>query len=235
MELPQRVLYDAVAERTAKMTVSHAVFTTFALDPQSFENDILPVIFDIPLRATNRIRLAQLEDALLGLPGGVALFFDPRALMDQAARLNVQRVQVTPPRGYFHPKITLILGTDSRLLPHLVCSIASANLTEAGWQTNLETAHLLEFDAGTPHPGAEPLNRLLKWLLRQPGTTQAAKQVTSPVSEFLSQIPASRKKRVAGRVLDQVWVGGVRAQKLWVSGYTTASPLVAISKRSPQP
>ena len=212
VSLPSQVMYDAVATAIGTDAVAHAVFTTFSFEPEHFELEILPVLFGIPLGGSPRVRRAQLEDALSSLRGHVSVFYDPSALSGERTQLDVSRVAVHHARGVFHPKLVVLLCEDPDGGQRVVCSVASANLTEAGWQRNLEAGHVLEIVPGQAHHAAAPLVRLLVWLKKGAAVSEAAATSLDEISWLLRTCDQPGRRRRLGRPLDQLWVGGTSAQ-----------------------
>ena len=62
---PQNVLSQSLTEAIGVGRVRTAVFITYEFDPEFFELNILPLLFDRGLHPkSNNIRRAQLEEAL---------------------------------------------------------------------------------------------------------------------------------------------------------------------------
>ena len=148
--MERRVLSEAFQQAMEGRRLLAAVFLTFRFDPGFFEQEILPVFFDIPLSHAPIARVLHLADALR-TSGPVAVYYDRRALEagSAPARTDFAKIGITHRTGYFHPKNVLLLldrGNGSRERSLIVASL-SANLTRAGWWENLEVAH---FEVATP-------------------------------------------------------------------------------------
>jgi hypothetical protein len=132
-EIPRRVLSDELQGVIRGRGLRAAVFLTFRFDPGFFEQEVLPVFFDISLSHVPEIRLINLAEALLKVDG-VAVYYDRIGLEagSRSSKLDVQRVAVSHPTGYFHPKNILLLVEDDEKNTALIVASLSANLTRAG-------------------------------------------------------------------------------------------------------
>lgn len=147
--IPTHVLSDHFADLMQGRRPVCAVFVTFRFDPGFFEQEVLPLIFDVPLSHSPVLRLLQLEEPLRGVTGGVAVYYDQNGLVSESGRatLDVQRIPIRKHRGVFHPKNAFLLLEDvqpdeqGERRRMLVVTSMSANLTRAGWWENLEACH----------------------------------------------------------------------------------------------
>jgi len=80
--IPRAVLTEALREKINGRRVLAAVFCTFRFEPGFFEQEVLPVLFDVQLHQVPAIRRLQLEEALRPLSGKVAVYYDPRAVVE---------------------------------------------------------------------------------------------------------------------------------------------------------
>lgn len=167
-ELPQAQLSRTFEDALAGRRVHAAVFTTFQFDPEFFEQEILPVFLDTPMSHVAAVRSVQLEDALRGIPGGVAVYYDPNGLIPAggSAKQDVRRIPVRV-RGIFHAKNVLLLvnstpGQEGAASGRsLLVATLSANLTKAGWWQNVEVFHIEEMPAGIASRMRQPLESFL--------------------------------------------------------------------------
>jgi hypothetical protein len=150
--IERKVLSEAFQEAIGSWRLRSAVFLTFRFDPGFFEQEILPIFFDIPMSHAPLARVLHLVDKLRET-GPIAVYYDRRALEAGAApaRTDFQRIGVIHRTGYFHPKNALLLiestasdsdeaGKANR--KRLVVGSMSANVTRAGWWENVEVAHI---------------------------------------------------------------------------------------------
>jgi hypothetical protein len=161
--IPQSVLFDELRRVIGSSVVRTAVFLTFQFDPEFFETEILPVLFDRTLSHAPPVRLVQLHDAILELQG-LAVYYDARALTADAkpARLDYARIGLTRSTGYFHPKNVFLLVRDPETeTDSLILVTLSANLTRAGWWENVEVAHIEEVAEGAVSTLRDDLMSLL--------------------------------------------------------------------------
>jgi len=151
IDVPHAVLSEHFSEHMQGRRVLHAVFTTFQLEPAFFEEEVLPVFFDLNFHHVSKIRVAQLEDALRTSGAKIAIYYDPNGLItsgEGSAKLDIARIPVRRRGGLFHPKDVLVLveelePTDDGTHPqHLVVATMSANMTKAGWWQNVEACHV---------------------------------------------------------------------------------------------
>lgn len=151
-DIPREVLSEHFQERMRGRRLVSAIFTTFTFDPGFFEQEVLPVFFDLPLSHASAIKLVQLEDALRSVRGSIAVYYDENGLEPDAvpARLDVRRIAVPQRTGIFHPKNVFVLveSTEPDQAGHheqiLLVACMSANLTRAGWWENVEAVHVEE-------------------------------------------------------------------------------------------
>jgi hypothetical protein len=80
----------------------------------------------------------------------------------RSSKLDVQRVAVSHPTGYFHPKNLLLLVEDDEKNTVLIVAALSANLTRAGWWQNVEVAHIEEIKAGETCSFRDDLRALVR-------------------------------------------------------------------------
>lgn len=169
------VLSERIEEAIGGRAVDAAVFTTFRFEPGFFEEEVLPTLFDQSFSHVAPIRLGQLEDRLKSL-GPIAVYYDRQGLMGGgSASLDVARIGMGRPTGYFHPKVILVLVSDlesGENRQSLVTAFLSANLTRAGWWENVEGVVVRELRAGQASPLRDDLLRFLDAIAIEEGTGQ---------------------------------------------------------------
>lgn len=208
-EIPHEVLSEHFQERMRGRRLLSAVFLTYQFDPGFFEQEVLPVLIDVPLSHSAAIRLVQLEDALRALPGEVAVYYDANGLVTGdagSARLDVRRVPVRHRTGIFHPKNVFMLaepedeeeGADARAQTLIVASL-SANLTRAGWWENVEACHVEEVADGEKTHLKDDLAAFLE-RLRHKTSAPDEHHALQDILAFLRRASPRRQKSAAGRL-----------------------------------
>ena len=153
---PTAVLSDELKSVVAGRQLRAAVFLTFQFEPEFFEQQVLPLFFDVSLSHAEAIKRVQMEDLLRDVPHGVAVYYDQNGLVADAkpARLDVRRIAVRHATGIFHPKNVFALvealepDEDGQPAQTLIVASMSANLTRAGWWENVEVCHIEELREG---------------------------------------------------------------------------------------
>jgi hypothetical protein len=113
--IPREVLSEHFQKQMEGHVLKTGVFLTFRFDPGFFEQEILPVFLDVPLSHEPPLRLVQLEDAVRERVDHLAVYYDPRGVeaRENSAKLDVRRIPVSWPTGYFHSKNVLLLVEDA--------------------------------------------------------------------------------------------------------------------------
>jgi len=219
-EIPHAVLSEALSERIADRRVVSAIFVTYKFEPAFFEQEILPVLLNVPLSHATAIRLLQLEDSLRSLPGEVAVYYDAKGLIStgtDSAKLDVRRIPILHSTGIFHPKNVFLLlesgsvaheGPPQRAL--LVASL-SANLTRAGWWENVEVCHFEEITEGDKTGLKDDLIEFLETLRRRARAGDTANSAISDVLSFLQKQAQQRMLRSAGALLHTRFYAGTES------------------------
>ncbi len=151
-DIPHEVLSEALQRTIGDARVEVAVFLTFRFDPGFFEQEVLPVLVDLPSQAPE-VRLIMLEEALRDQIRHAAVYYDRNGLDagTVSAKLDVRRIPITQ-HGFFHPKNVLLLVEDANgahpPAHRLIVATMSANLTRAGWWENVEVCHFEEVSSG---------------------------------------------------------------------------------------
>lgn len=175
-EIPRKVLSEHLQEQLKGRRLVSAVFLTFQFDPGFFEQEVLPVLLDVPLSHAVTVRLLQLEDALRSVSGQIAVFYDVNGLVASdsgSAKLDVQRIPVRHPTGIFHAKNVFILAEanepdeDGARARSLLAATMSANLTRTGWWENVEACHTEEIGEGEHSSLRADIASLLNGLRRR--------------------------------------------------------------------
>ena len=129
------VLREQLAERIAEPEkIECSLFTTFGFNPNFFENNILPLVFNIEDGSEVRRRL-QINDRLISSP--CAVFYDSSTQPSGGGNYRYQAKGVHIRGRFFHPKNIIIAGNWQKE-PRVFVSASSANLTREAWAGNEE-------------------------------------------------------------------------------------------------
>ena len=211
-EIPRAVLSERFQEHMRGRRLKSAVFLTFRFDPAFFEQEVLPVLLDIPLSHVGAIRLLQLEDALKSNVDEIAVYYDRGALIGDPAKLDIRRTPVSRRTGFFHPKNVLALAEDIEPdeggyhCRHLIVAAMSANLTRAGWWENVEACHIEEVSEGQRCGYRNDLRQLARQLKREspPGEEHRALQ---QIQRFLTRVDQRKKSKTEGAFHSRLYTG----------------------------
>lgn len=215
MSFAHGVLSKAFEDRIGGRRVLTALFLTFEFEPEFFELEVLPVLFDQAYGHEANLRLVQLEDSLRALEAPVAIYYDRNGLRaDQGGcRLETHRIPMHLTTGIFHAKNVFVLvenpadpERDRPATRSLLVATMSANLTRTGWWSNVECCHIEELAADARTWFKEPLTALLR-RLRQRAQAQTEHPALDAVLQFLRGTKA-RERRTAGKPLVAFWDGG---------------------------
>lgn len=133
--------------------VKTALFFTFEFDPGFFESEVLPLLFTEGFAHEARIRVAQLQP-MLNQINHLAVYYDKRALREGvSAQLDYEKHALVRKSGVFHAKNAFLIvendwERDREEGDSLIILTTSANITEGGWWTNVEAAHITEIPQG---------------------------------------------------------------------------------------
>lgn len=152
----------AIGERK----VERAFFSTYCMDPDFFELDVLPLLLGDPALSTDEaFRYHQLQSLMSDCSGRFAVaydfdVFDPR----YTTKLEVDYIPVRVDAACQHAKIAVIEVSDSNGGTALILAAGSFNLTRAGWWTNIEVGHWVELSSRhAPGNIVKPLAAALKY------------------------------------------------------------------------
>lgn len=214
---PREILSEHIQERLKGRRVLAAAFLTFKFEPGFFEQQVLPVILDVPVSHAEKVRVAQLEEALLKMKVDIAVYYDANGLVDGStgsAKLDVRRIPVRLRTGIFHPKNVLLLVEDEPAEEKaerprtLVVGCLSANLTRAGWWENIEACHFEEIAENDKSLLKGELTVFLESLIRRSdpqGDHRAAREILS----FLRRVDSRERRSTDGRLHPQFYGGKV--------------------------
>lgn len=213
--IERRVLSDAFQQCMQGWRLRAAVFLTFRFDPGFFEQEVLPLFFDIPLSHAPLARVLHLADALRET-GPIAVYYDRRALESGAAsaRTDYQRIGLGHRTGYFHPKNAFLLVEGAEQLPgaapgrqrRLVVASLSANLTRAGWWENVEVAHVEHVDEKQPCGFRDDLLALFA-LLRRQSPIETDHAALDEIHAFVRTLEQDGQRLSGGLLLPRLFTG----------------------------
>ena len=129
--------------------VERAFFSTYCVDPDFFELDVLPLLLGDPALSTDEtVRYHQLQSLMSDSCGRFALaydfdVFDPR----YTTRLEVDYIPIRVDGACQHAKLAVIEVSDVSGDTALILAAGSFNLTRAGWWTNIEVGHWVELSS----------------------------------------------------------------------------------------
>lgn len=214
--IERQVLSEAFQSALQGWKLRSAVFLTFRFDPAFFEQEVLPVFFDISLSQVQQARVLHLADALR-TTGPIAVYYDRQALEPGSgpARTDFQRIGLHHTRGYFHPKNVLLLverpEDDAKTgepagQRRLVVASMSANLTRAGWWENVEVAHIESVDDRSECSFAADLLELLS-RVRRMSPAGADHAALDEITAFARRLDAAAQRLSEGRLLPRMYSG----------------------------
>jgi hypothetical protein len=218
IEIPHEVLSEHLQDRMRGRRVVCAVFTTFQFEPGFFEQEVLPVFFDLNLSQAPAIRLVQLEDSLRASDARIAVYYDANGLITSggdSAKLDIVRIPVRHRTGIFHSKnvFALVENTDADESGNhpraLLVATMSANLTRAGWWKNVEACHVEEIaERGSSRLRAGLLDYIASMRHRVPaGVDHAA---LDGIHEFVKQTSQGSFRSINGE-LQAHFYGGTQS------------------------
>jgi len=117
-------------------TIDTAVFTTFNFQPDFFENNVLPALFDIEDRREGRRRV-QVNHQLS--KSEVCVLYDASTAPNGGGIYRYQKFGIFLSGRFFHPKLIFIAGIhQDNDNPWIYLAVSSGNLTLSGWGKNQE-------------------------------------------------------------------------------------------------
>jgi hypothetical protein len=214
--IERKVLSEAFQEAMEGWRLRAGVFLTFRFEPGFFEQEILPIFFDIPLSHAPLARVLHLADMLRG-SGPIAVYYDRRALVSGGppARTDFQRIGVSHRTGYFHPKNILLLvesnteesrAADEVRGTSLIVASMSANLTQAGWWENVEVAHIERIEEGVPCGFREELLSLIS-LLRRVSAEGTDHIALEEIHSFVRRLEQDPQRLSGGLLIPRLYSG----------------------------
>lgn len=209
--MERRVISEAIQEAIGQRTVTQLLFCTHDLDPEFFEQEVLPVFIGNDLKHNRRTRAVQLDYAIRQGEIGIDVYYENRALAahEGAARLGWSRHKMTGTHGgVFHPKLVLALCEDTGGQERLLVCVLSANLTRGGWWHNVECGDIEVIEDANRHSFVGALRHLVDLLnTRRTYQGQSPASATAAIRKFLERQQGYIHKSTGGRLRPQLLAG----------------------------
>ena len=141
--IKKQTVSNVLKEGIAGRKVTDAVFTSFTLEVDFFELEVIPELLSdtYQFSLTENMKRYELDHIWSKSPINVDVFYDKYAFnFVHAPLLECNYIPVSIPSKAFHPKITVLLLEDSTVL----VLVGSNNLSYSGWWENIETINLFE-------------------------------------------------------------------------------------------
>lgn len=242
--IPSKVLSQHVRECLSGRRVTAGVFMTFTLEPAFFEEEIVTLLAGDALIQEPKLRLLQLEEALRGDIGPIAVYYDQAGLRpDGGKTLDIRYVPVRAKAGVFHPKLVLLLTepTDpgGKLDAALICGVLSANLTKSGWWSSVECAHFEVVSDEEVCAFRDDLRRFLREVRRLGGRDQDHESLERIEAWLRNHTKSSLHSTIEGRLRTRLVAGtqplldfleDVRGEKLHGASLEIIAPFIDESK-----
>ena len=167
----------------------------------------------------------------------MAVYYDFGALEPgaESAKLDIRRIPIRWPTGYFHPKVVLLLverqieesaGDEEVPALSLLVGVMSANLTRAGWWENVETAHFEELSPETKTSLRGDLLSLLRQV-RTAAPQGADHAALIRIEKYLRPLDERRQWSSKGVLHPRIWCGGTAENPATRGSFTDfLTPLV---------
>lgn len=161
---------ESFREAIGDRRVERAFFSTYCLEPDFFELEVLPLMLGTPALSTAEpIRYHQLQSLMGASRGRFGVAYDaPVFAPTLAPRLEVDYLPVQVDGACHHAKLAVIEVVDTGGNHALVLCAGSFNLTKAGWWENIEVGHWVELSAAdAPANILKPLREAIDYYLTQ--------------------------------------------------------------------
>jgi hypothetical protein len=141
--IKKQTVSNVLKEGIAGRKVMDAVFTSFTLEVNFFELEVIPELLSdtYQFSLTESMKRYELDHIWSKSPINVDVFYDKYAFnFEHPPLLECNYIPVSIHPKAFHPKITVLLLEDSTIL----VMVGSNNLSYSGWWENIETINLFE-------------------------------------------------------------------------------------------
>ena len=168
-----------------------AIFTTFALNTDFFEENVLPVALGVEAE-DQAARRAQVHEQLAEVP--VSVYYDATAEIKLSGKYRYTASPVPLRDRFFHPKNVILAGRDSHEQHWVYITAASANLTLSGWGKNGEGCAEIWIHTQRQQPW-EALQKFLLWLLSKTQVDGAHSLGSGAINQVLSVLNLMPSRR----------------------------------------
>jgi len=218
-------LSDALGGHLGDRRVTHALFTTYALDLEFFETVVMAQLMPDrgqSLSMNSALRRLQMEHLLREQSIPTDVYFDAGVAVPGAPWLPYHLFPMTGSEE-FHGKVVLLRLEDERKDIRWLLGAGSANLSKAGWLQNIETWHFAPPFSLTAVPaGLEPgLQALLAFLRRRAMALPGGLPPDSATQHLWRELKGASVSRRHGEAQFGVFLpGGKKSERVydWIAG-----------------
>jgi len=161
---------EYITKELKNKKITHTVFTTYNFEPEFFETEIIPLLFQEDIYFSNHptVKRYQVKQVLERSGIGIELFYDKNIFSsEETPQMEYYHQAINHLNGAFHPKVMYLLFEDSDAKQSLLLYAGSNNITKAGWWDNIETGNYILINnkhaiSKTTHENIEKSLRYLK-------------------------------------------------------------------------
>jgi len=213
-------LAESLAAHLNGMRVTHALFTTYALDLEFFETVVMAQLLPDrgqSLSMNSALRRLQMEHILREQPIHTDVYFDAGVAVPGAPWLPYNLHPMTGSEE-FHGKVVLLRLEDERRSVRWLLGAGSANLSKAGWLQNIETWHFAPpFSLDAVPAGLAPgLQTLLDFLRRRAAALAGGRGRDSATQFMWREFSGATVSRRKGKARFGVFVPGGTRVAAWI-------------------
>ena len=129
--------------------VLSAIFTTFNFEPEFFETEIIPTLFQDEKYYSQHpiIKRFQVKQELEKSKIDLEVFYDKTVFdSEETPQMEYAHHAINHPDGAFHAKLVYILFENERGSKTLLLYAGSNNLSKSGWWDNIEAGNYILID-----------------------------------------------------------------------------------------
>lgn len=129
--------------------VLSAIFTTYNFEPEFFETEIIPILFQDEKYYSQHpiIKRFQVKEELEKSEIDLEVFYDKTVFdSEETPQMEYSHHAITHPNGAFHAKLIYILFENEKGTKTLLLYAGSNNLSKAGWWDNIEAGNYILVD-----------------------------------------------------------------------------------------